>query len=410
MIYIAERHVEDYLHVLANVNTVRIFRKAFPHEKICFISARAHNIKVSSFFKENSDPLIEFVAFNNRRPVKNIMLRALSLAKRGFDDVLFFKRLFDNSSPADVLIVSHIYPHSLILFNLLKRFYSNRVVLLMLHGEVEYTLFAHNKAQKLIGLMYKISFRLTPCGLNYIFLTKAAAGIMANAGFNTGANPVFIELPTIVTEQVSTETGKTSYLPVKIGHIGSAGKRKNVDQLYVLADKVKDAVSTNRVQLSVVGILEASIKSYLNPFVVNLVNDQINQPIDRDIYDREVSQLDYAIFFYGLNDFLLRSSAAFFDAVLYEKPIIAFRNRFFTELFETYGPMGYLCDSLDAMQALIYKLVSEHQDASRQVLVFKSNIKAYKSTLGIGNIAADLKKQLDDLLPDAMIKQHDTTI
>jgi len=405
MIYIAERHVEDYLHVLANVNTVRIFRKAFPNEKICFISARAHNIKVRSFFAEDTDPLTEFVAFANRRPVKNIVFRALSLTKRAIDDMFFFKRLFARSSSADVLVVSHIYPHSLMLFNLLKKFYPSRVVLMLLHGEVEYTLFAHSKAQKLIGTMYKVSFKLTPRRLNYIFLTKAAERIIANAGFKAGANPVFIELPTMVTDKAMAKADDGLRLPIKIGHIGSAGKRKNVDQLYMLADKVKDVISINQVQLSVVGVLEASIKPYLTPLVVNVVNDQINQPIDRDIYDQEVSQLDYAIFFYGLNDFLLRSSAAFFDAVLYEKPIIAFRSRFFTALFETHGAMGYLCDNLDAMQVLIHKLVSESVETSGQLSIFKNNIKAYKSTLHTNNIAADLKKQLTGLLPDNMMKQ-----
>src|SRR6202012_29262 len=112
MIYIAERHVEDYLHVLANVNTIKIFRKAFPAEKICFISARAHNVKVSAFF--DGDTLTEFNVFDNRRSTTNVITKALSLAKRAIDDIFFFKRLLARLTPEDILVVSHIYPHSLI--------------------------------------------------------------------------------------------------------------------------------------------------------------------------------------------------------------------------------------------------------------------------------------------------------
>jgi hypothetical protein len=404
MIYIAERHVEDYLHVLANLNTVRIFRKAFSEEKICFISAQAHSLKVKTFLND-TDPLIEFGAFKNRRPVKNLALRALSLTKRAVDDIFFFKRLFDKSTPEDILVISHIYPHSLIFFNLLKRFYPRRVVLVMLHGEVEYTLFTDSTTQKLIGAIYKLCFRITPSRLSYIFLTKASGKIIADADFSVGVKPICIELPTMVTEKIAGQKDNDGRQLVKIGHIGSAGKRKNVDQLYRLADMAQHLIADNSVQFSVVGVLEASIKPYLKPLVINFVNDQINQPIDRDAYDQEISRLDYAIFFYGLNDFLLRSSAAFFDAVLYEKPIIALKNRFFTELFETHGTMGYLCENLDDMQAVIYKIVSEQSEARRHIADFKSNIRAYKSTLSISSIAIDLKKQLIGLLPDTIMKK-----
>ncbi|MDR3694919.1 hypothetical protein [Mucilaginibacter sp.] len=404
MIYIADRHVEDYLHVLANLNTVRIFREAFSEEKICFISAQAHNLKVKTLLND-TDPLTEFRTFKNRRPVKNLALRALSLTKRAVDDIFYFKRLFDRSTPEDILVISHIYPHSLIFFNLLKRFYPRRVVLIMLHGEVEYTLFAYSSTQKLIGAIYKLCFRITPSRLNYIFLTKASCNIIEGADIFAGAKPICIELPTMVAGKIITPKDNDGQRPVKIGHIGSAGKRKNVDQLYVLADMAQDLIADNSIQFSVVGVLEASIKQYLTPLVINFVNDQINEPIDRDAYDEEASRLDYAIFFYSTNDFLLRSSAAFFDAVLHEVPIIAFKNRFFTDLLETHGAMGYLCGNLNDMQAVIHKIVSEPEVARRHMADFKRNIRVYKSTLSISSIAIDLKMQLKGLLPDAMMKE-----
>lgn len=408
MIYITERHVEDYLHVLANVNTIRIFRNAFPDEQICFISAHAHNLKVKAFLQQ--DEQIDFKEFDNRQKTKNPVLRALSLLKRGVDDLFFFSRLFKKSSADDLLVISHIYPHSLITFNLLKRFYPRRIVLILLHGEVEYTLFAQSTAQKLIAAMYKLSFRLTPDNLNYVFLTKVSANIVAMAQLAPGKHPIFIELPTITAEETILPIVHTMVQPVKIGHIGSAGKRKNVNLLYDLADKIQLAINNGQVQLSVIGVLEDSIKPFLNAGVINYVDSQIDKPLSRDIYDQKIAELDFAIFFYGPKDFLLRSSAAFFDAVLYVKPVIALENQFFTELFKEYGEMGYLCADNNEMKKLIDTLISDPEQAQAQIKIFKKNINAYKATLSIANIAADLKNQTSGLLPAAFTTTDNTNL
>lgn len=385
-------HVEDYLHVLANVNTIKIFKRVFEGEQICFLSAASHNGKVKSYF-ENNDSTIEFRAFDNRAPTKSTFTRVISLLKKAGDDFLFFKKLLKNCGLDDVIIVSHIYPHSLILLNFLAKFYRNKFVLIMLHGEIEYTLFPQSLSQKVIGAMYKVCLKFKARIINFIFLTKISQQIMTEANVLDSRNIISMELPTFekIIPLISSSDLST---PIRFGHIGSAGKRKNVDKLYDIASINSDLVKSKKIEFWVVGILEDSIKQHLNANVKNLVNDQINTPLSREKYDSEVANLDYSMFFYGQNDFLLRSSAAFFDAIFYEKPIIAIKNRFFVDMFVVNGEMGYLCEDVDEMNALIEGIVLNRELSLKSYKLFIDNIQAYKKTLSIDNIAADLKDQL----------------
>ncbi|MDA9555547.1 hypothetical protein N9R54_04860, partial [Pelobium sp.] len=185
--------------------------------------------------------------------------------------------------------------------------------------------------------------------------------------------------------------------PIKIGHIGSAGKRKNVDILYNISEKINFLIKKNLIQLSVIGVLEESIKPYMNDFVINFVDNKVNTPIDRKYYDSQLSNLDYAIFFYGENDFLLRSSAAFFDAIIYEKPIIALNNTFFEKLFLLNGDMGYLCDNKNQLIKVIEDISNLDSTTLLKYSEFVKNIQLLKKSLDLKNIADDLNHQLKAL-------------
>jgi len=381
------------LHVLANVNTIKIFQKVYPHEGIRFISAAQHNAKVKTYFTENAGD-ISFEGFGNRRKLKSKLWIGLSLFKKGFSDLFFFRRILASAKPEDLLVVSHIYPHSLIFLKFLKKIYPNPNVVLLLHGEVEYMFFFKTHSQRLIGYIYRFCFGIKAKNFYNLFLTKASTDIIVNSGYLSESEVMAIELPTFVGSSQQVELGPPVQEAIRIGHIGSAGIRKNVDQLYLLANKIIDQISRGRVKLSAIGVLEHSIVPHLNALVENFVGNQIDQPLDRLSYDLEVSRLDYSIFFYSENDFLLRSSAAFFDAIYYEKPIIALYNKFFADTFQKNGKLGFLCKDLDEMKALIESLSSDLKHPARDYEKMVGNIKDYKRKLGLDYIAQDLKSQL----------------
>ncbi len=393
MIYIVERHVEDYLHVLANVSLIKIIRQVYSKDDICFKSAQKHSEHVHQYF-ERDLPRLTFEPFKNRNEGSTRFSRFFSLLKKTFDDVIFFNSLIKKLDERDLLFISHIYPHSLVALNLLKVFHLKKSVFVILHGEVEYVFFYKSFSQKLIGLLYKISFLLKSKKLNFILLTKASEGVFQKSSYLRKNEIISIELPTF-TEINYSSNQTISHFPIKIGHIGSAGLRKNVHKLYSLALKNADLITNKKLELSVVGVLEESIKPHLNDLVLNYVGDQINSPLSRQKYDLHIRDLQYAVFFYDENDFLLRSSAAVFDAVFYEKPIIALTSKFFENLFSTYGEMGYLCENLDEMDNVLKKITSTKKDDEYNRFI--NNINAYKDSLDTNSIALDLKRQLQNL-------------
>jgi hypothetical protein len=395
MIYILEAFVEDYLHVLANVKIINIFNKIYPKEPIVFTSPSNHNAHVKKYFDLNGQ--ITFQSIENLDiPTTNILNRAFLIMSRIYRDFVMLSQVFRKCQKGDVVVVTHIYFPSLILMKLIKKFHPKTVTFSIIHGDVEYAFYPTTLEQRIVGWFHRVMFKLKAKNFYYIFLTPVSKQILVDSNHTTSINTFAIELPTFPKEDNYVQVGRINWDNIRVGHVGSAGIRKNVQLFYQLATALTDDIMSNKLQLSNVGVLETSIAPFMNPLILNYVNNQINKPLSRAEYDENIASLNYSIFFYGKNDFILRSSAAFFDAIYYEKPIIALRNTFFDDLFEREGQLGYLCDNLEDMAVLVHSLteVGKHRLLYDALI---NNIRSYKNKLKLETIALNLDRELQIL-------------
>jgi hypothetical protein len=280
---------------------------------------------------------------------------------------------------------------------LFKLRYPKILTFSVIHGDVEFVYYPVTKADKIMGFFHKLMFKFSVQNFYYLFLTPISKQIMVASKRTKASQTLAIELPTFPNENKYILENKQQNSVLKIGHIGSAGVRKNVQLFYELAAKLVSHIQTGALECSNVGVLESSIAPFLNPLIVNFVGDEINKPLAREAYDKKITALDYAIFFYGPNDFILRSSAAFFDAIYYEKPIIALRNTFFSDVFEREGAIGYLCDDVDEMRQVVELMIKNKENFELKREVFVQNIKYYKEKLTVDRLSVDLKKAIDYL-------------
>ncbi len=395
MIYIVEAFVEDYLHVLANVNIIKIFKKVYKDESVTFISPEKHNIQVKKYFNPEQDN-ISFQSIGNLIIVPtNILSRIFLILSRIYRDFKILRLVFNKCKPGDKVVITHIYFPSLVLLKLVKKMYPKVATFSVIHGDVEYVYYPTTKGQKVVGFFHELMFKISVNNFYYLFLTPTSKQILVETNKIRKDEIFAIELPTFPNENKFEKIENFSSKILKIGHIGSAGVRKNVQFFYDLASRLSEQISKGDLEFSNVGVLETSIEPFLNSLIKNYVNDEINKPLRREVYDGKISTLHYSIFFYGKNDFILRSSAAFFDAIYYEKPLIVLRNTFFENVFKKEGEIGYLCENLEEMAILISNLIEQGEVYTEKYLLMVQNVKNYKAKLSIDEIASTLKKDVD---------------
>ncbi|WP_433813721.1 hypothetical protein [Flavobacterium johnsoniae] len=394
MIYVVEAFVEDYLHVLANVNLIKIFKNVYPNEPFVFISAEKHNVKVEKNFEGQNNDII-FQSIKNLAASENFFVSVYRVFYRFYRDLRLLYTIFKKCKPNDKIVVTHIHFMSLVLLKLIKKRYPEITAFSIIHGDVEYAYYPNNLRQKVVGFFHKLMFKIDAKNFYYVFLTPISKKILVESKWIKSDDIFAIELPSFPNENKYISNEYTQNKTIKIGHIGSAGLRKNVQLFYQLASRIKDSISEERLEFSVVGVLDNSISSFLNPLVIDYVDGQVGKPLLRDVYDEKVSNLHYSIFFYGKNDFILRSSAAFFDAIFFEKPIIALRNTFFEDIFKREGDIGYLCEDLEEMRRLMIDFTDKREIYDDKYIVLLQNIKKYKAKLSIIDISFDLKKEIE---------------
>ncbi|MDQ1141128.1 hypothetical protein [Pedobacter agri] len=397
MIYIIDRFVEGHQHVLANVNTIKIIDRIYPGIDKNFLSEKSHNQLVKGYLVDLED--ITYSSYLNKHSrIKTGIAQIIRVFTRAFRDTYFFCKFFKSISKQNdaVVFLTHIYPISLILFQIIKKFYPKVKTIVTIHGEIEYMFFGKGLYEKIIGKAYSLSFKIKSHKLYYLFLTKVSRDILLTSKKLKESEILAIILPTL--SSIALER-KENFLtePFKIGHIGSAGRRKNADFIFSVAKEFEQEILDNKIQFSLIGSLESNIITKLNHLVKNYVNDQAGIHIERNIFNNEVNDIDYSIFFYNQHDFALRSSAAFFDAINFEKPIIALSNDFFLDVFREAGDIGYICRNINELIALIRSLIDDKETGKLLYKQHRSNLIKYKESLSIKLVAEDLKSQLDKL-------------
>ena len=114
----------------------------------------------------------------------------------------------------------------------------------------------------------------------------------------------------------------------------------------------------------------------------------VNSPLSREQYNKYISELDYFLYFYGSDNYKITASGAILDAIAAEKPIIALKNDYFQYIFNKFGEIGILCNSVEEMVDAIVKIQTGK-------LNFDIDFTSIKRKLTPKFLAADLQLIVD---------------
>lgn len=285
--------------------------------------------------------------------------------------------------------ISSVFPISQLLIIIIKKFFPNIHIIIGLHGEMEFL--KSNKSTKLrfLGWFLKKSFKIHAKNVKYLVFGDVIKENLKAYNFLPPNLLLSIDHPYDYREVHRPNLSILNGL--KLGTIGIGSINKRTHNLFLLADTFKIQVLSNEISFNLIGTMLPDLEPFINAYVKTNGSNMI---LSKREFEDKISELHYSLFFYDNEFYSLCASGAFFDAVKFEKPILAIKNDYFSYYFDRLGNIGHLFDNLEDMVSKIEALLSGGYEKEYNEQV--ENLQKAKKTLSIENISRDFFYQLRD--------------
>jgi hypothetical protein len=176
-----------------------------------------------------------------------------------------------------------------------------------------------------------------------------------------------IDIPNIFLSKMCNESGHKS---INFGIIGRGNKEVAIKSIILLAKTFYAEIERGILTFSVNTDISIDQKMLID----NKIDHQSNKNgLNRDEYNKRLSSLDYVLFFYDSYLYNFTVSGAIFDAINFEKPVIALRNNYFEYLFDKFPSLGTLADNIDDMATIIKQIINKEYKKEYSFAVAKQN-------------------------------------
>jgi hypothetical protein len=149
----------------------------------------------------------------------------------------------------------------------------------------------------------------------------------------------------------------SNHQTIHLGTIGGVVKGKDLADFISLVKNYSLKIKEDIVRFSVTGPISYNVEE-LKQADIDIPDNNFKN-LSRENFNKRIAAIDYALFFYNTERYRFTASGAVFDAINFEKPIIAYKNNYFEYLFKKYGAFGILVDSLDEMSDVIENILSK---------------------------------------------------
>lgn len=364
-------------HVAINTALLSVVSQIFTDYSIHFWAEKKHLRHISKKIRINPHS-IRFI------PYRLFLLPFFDLlASFNVLYVLFISR------KNDVILITNRLPLTHIIFNFFNLFF-RRQAIITLHGEMEAFVNPSRMGKtRYYFKLHRIAFRLKNKKTRYLILGEPIKKAILNHIPLKPANIICIDHP--IDYDTSPPHYNNSKSTLSFGFVGRAVLEKNAQKIFQLADMLRDLVEQKKIRLEIIGSINSDVKSYAN----NLVEyANTSQMIDQKVYVDKIANLDYILCFLDESSYKAIPSGTFFDAINYEKPLLALKgNSFIDHYFSKYEGIGHLCDGIEDMAMLLKKLCSNMDMAQQHYHSLVNHLKNAKKELSLPNIAASFRSQ-----------------
>ncbi|SDF71832.1 hypothetical protein SAMN05660235_02521 [Sporolituus thermophilus DSM 23256] len=383
MIVIADLWMCDKNHVPFNAAMVKILQGVFKTEKISFFGEKKHIDNIRSFIGSDGNISYHEVSQIKGGKIKHVIRELLALYN------LLKLVAFCKKKNVKLLVLLYMYPPSHYIFELFRKyFFQNQKIIIVLHGEVGWINEKEVKHRKICGCLLKSALELKKKDKNLKYITLGEV-IMQNIVLNMDIQKellISIDHPYIYSPIPSR---LPSFKPLSLASIGTADLTRNAHLIFEVGQKYKEYVDVGLLKLEIIGPMNPDIGKYANKYVAYC---KTNEKLSRLEYENKIAEIDYVLFFRDNNQYTMRASGAFFDAIQFEKPIIAIKNDYFEYYFKRFGNIGYLCENIENLYRTIDYILKNKPLAEYHEQL--NNIRRAKENLAITHIERDLKNKL----------------
>lgn len=273
----------------------------------------------------------------------NKLLYVLGMLLSGLTSVfLLFK-----TKREDVVIYAYNNLFALHTLNLFNKFLHRKIVI-SCHGEME---LLTNNVQGSIANIHRLIltdfFKKRKADDNIRFLLLGDSMVKNIQPYVSSHNIrhfCSIECPCYMedVQQVASSIKKT----IKIGVLGTLSPIKGLSEMISFIVKLKEKGID--FDFSVIGGVSMGNKKYseiLEKYNVNIKGGSL----PRYLFEKEILNLDFVVFFYPRDSYKLIASGTLLDAIALNKPVIALKNDYFNYILKKTEHPSILCDNVDEM-------------------------------------------------------------
>lgn len=385
VIIISEVTHTGEVHYQVNSCFVEMISGLYPNQKVIFIAESKHSIVVQNCFQNKEHHNLNFLPFegyydekkfNWSRKIIGEFIQIIKILRLG--------RLHKN----DMYIWTCLFPTGHFFLNFITFFQKRTKHVIILHGELE---FLNNKGKRkselFLGMVLKFAMYLSSKKTKYIVLgdnIKRSLTDLVSERILKRIYSILHPYNYFIDEHLSN---LSNIEKLKIGAIGTQMFSKNSNYIYSLAECFKEDIIQKKIKFLTIGKVLPELNYLETELVTKLHSDSF---VSQKEFEYEISKLNFIIFFYDNSAYKLCASGAIFEAIRLNIPVIALKNDYFEWLFESYGDMGFLCDTLEDIKVLINELkIDRHKE---NIEKFKKNIENFKGYNNLKNLALNLER------------------
>lgn len=384
MIIIADLNKTKYEHLQFNAAFIKVLQNIYSTQKLFVFMEK-------QLYSNVCDELgnMENLTYNQIFLSNENSKLYLKLLKIILSNYYLLKILIRFNNRDDSIYFLNMRPVTNFLYKIIRPLFSKSKVYIILHGELVMLKneFDKNKIHKMSYYVNRMLKSDIPNSKYIVLGESIKQNLLKYTNLNSN-DIISMDIPFINKKiDVNQDNVKGT---ITVSSIGIVNEFKKSFFMFELGMYLKDYINIGKLKLNIIGKVPLKYDKYINNYVeyYGIGNDHIDS---QELYDK-CKLADYFIFFYSKSDYELIASGAFFDAITYEKPIIAFKNDYFEHYFKIAGDIGYLCNDFKEMKEVIANILDNNlkDEYDNQV----ENIKKLKKIIDIKNIANNLKNEI----------------
>ncbi len=368
-------------HVGYNAAMISVMKKVDPEDDIEFWGEKEH----ISYLQKKIDPQV----LGKAKVVKVIDPSGtiLWLRKLSGETLLALRLLAYAHKTRQLIVFLSLFPSTLLVLKWAQRYYKMARVMVCLHGELEYLrtssadprLKMFRLSMRKALLLKRSNFMLVLQG-EVIWNNLSAILPVKREGFLVINHPFLFE-------EKGSQIAAVGHQGLVISHIGRADMVKKAYMIFELGKRLSAFVVKGLLRLRLVGPVSSEVQTYGNEWVEYARSAEVWSML---AFSQGVASSDYLLFFYDNESYKLCSSGAIFEAFFHLKPVVSIRNDYFEYIFSQVGPIGYLVDDMDQMEAKLRALLYEQPENYDH---FTENIIKGREWFSPRVVASDIKSQ-----------------